>query len=69
MMEHLLSKTLLISKVIELIAKTERISIGQARDDFYKSELIKLFDDDSLGLYGESPLYVLSIYEQKKKGK
>lgn len=68
-MEHLLSKTLLISKVVELIAEMEGISIAEARDEFYKSEVIKLLDDDSSGLYGESPLYILSIYEQKKKGK
>ena len=66
-MEHQLSKTLLITNVIELIASKYRISISEARDKLYNSKIIDLIDDDETGLYGESPLYVLSLFEQKIK--
>lgn len=61
-MEHVLSKTILISKVIELISKEERVSLSEARDRLYQSEVISLIDDDETGLFGQSPLYVYGIY-------
>ena len=66
-MAHTLSKSLLIIKVIELIAEKYSISIEEARNKLYISELINLVDDDETGLYGESPLYVFSLYEQEIK--
>ena len=66
-MEHQLSKTLLITNVIELIASKYRISVSEARDKLYNSRIIDLIDDDETGLYGESPLYVLSLFEQEIK--
>lgn len=66
-MEHVLSKTILITRVTELIAKYESISISEARDKLYSSDVINLIDDDETGLYGESPLYIYSIYENEKK--
>ena len=65
-MEHQLAKTLLITKVIELIANKYSISISEARDMLYDSNVIELIDDDETGLYGESPLYVFSLFEQEK---
>lgn len=66
-MEHQLAKTLLITKVTELIANKYSISISEARDMLYDSNLIELIDDDETGLYGESPLYVFSLFEQEKR--
>lgn len=66
-MEHQLAKTLLITKVIELIANKYSISISEARDILYDSNVIELIDDDETGLYGESPLYVFSLFEQEKR--
>ena len=65
-MEHVLAKTILISKVIELIADKYKISVEDARNEFYLSEVAALIDDDETGLYGESPLYVLSLFEKYK---
>ena len=65
-MEHVLAKTIIISKVVELIADKYKISIEDARDEFYLSEVSDLLDDDETGLYGESPLYVFSLFEQYK---
>lgn len=66
-MAHTLSKSLLITKVIELIAEKYSLSIEEARNRLYSSELINLIDDDETGLYGESPLYVFSLFEQEIK--
>jgi hypothetical protein len=66
-MKHKLAKILLISRATELIAKTYRISIDEARDLLYESSIIDLIDDDETGLYGESPLYVLSLFETEHK--
>ena len=65
-MTHQLAKSILIVKVIELIAQNYRISIEEARDMFYRSDTIRLIDDDETGLYGESPLYCFSLFEQEK---
>ena len=64
-MGHQSSKTILISKVIELITKKYNYSIHEARNIFYKSNVIKLIEDDETGLYGESPLYVFSLFEEE----
>lgn len=62
-MEHLLAKSIIITKVIEIISNKENISLDEARDKLYNSEIIELIEDSETGLYGESPLYVFSIYE------
>ena len=66
-MAHELSKTIIITKVTELIAEEYRISISKARDMLYNSNVIKLIDDDETGLYGESPLYVFSLFQKEQK--
>ena len=64
-MEHTLSKTILITQTIELIAKKYKLSIDEARNNFYSSIVIEMLDDDETGLYGESALYLLSLYEKE----
>lgn len=66
-MAHELSKTLIFTDVIEMIAQDYHVSLDEARDRFYTSEVIKLFSDDSLGLYGDSPFYVYSLYKKEMK--
>ena len=63
-MEHVLSKSILITQTIELIAKKYKLSLEAARDKFYGSSVIDLLDDDETGLYGESALYLLSLYDK-----
>ena len=64
-MRHALSKTIIFASVVEMIAEKDHISLHEARDRFYNSDLIKLFNDDSLGLYGESPLFIYSLYNEE----
>ena len=64
-MGHVLAKTILISQTIELIAKKYGVSIAEARDRFYNSKVVEMLEDDETGLYGESALYLLSLYEKE----
>lgn len=69
-MDHVLSKTILISDTIELIAKKYKLSIEEARNKFYESDVVEMLDDDETGLYGSSALYLVSLYDiylQKNK--
>ena len=68
-MEHVLAKTILISQTIELIAKKYKLSVKEAREKFYESNVIDMLDDDETGLYGESALYLLSLYDKYLKTK
>ena len=65
-MGHHLAKIILITKVSELISNKYKISISDARDRLYSSSIIKLIEDDETGLYGESPQYVFSLFEENK---
>lgn len=64
---HVLSKIVLISQVIELIAKKYNLTLEEARNRFYESNVIEMLDDDETGLYGESALYLLSLYKNSIK--
>ena len=62
-MAHTLSKSILISQVTELIAKQYKIKIDDARDLFYQSKVLEMLNDDETGLYGESALYLFSLFQ------
>ena len=66
-MEHVLSKIILISQTIELIAKKYKLTIEEARNRFYSSKIVEMLDDDETGLYGESALYLLSLFDEQLK--
>ena len=66
---HVLSKTILISQVIELVAKKYKLSIEEARNGLYQSDIVEMLDDDETGLYGESALYLLSLFDEQSKNK
>ena len=66
-MAHELSKTLIFNEVVQLIAQKNHISLDEARDIFYSSKTVLCFDDDSLGLYGESPLYIFSLFQEENE--
>ena len=66
-MGHTIAKTILITGTIELIAKKYGLSLEEARKRLYDSEVVDLLDDDETGLYGESALYLFSLYEDRLK--
>lgn len=66
-MQHVLAKSILIGMVTEIIASNLKVPVAEARDRLYSSDIIDLIDNDETGLYGESPLYVYSLYMQRNK--
>ena len=68
-MKHTLVKIVITSHVIEYIAEKYKLTIDEARDLFYNSETIKLLSDDETGLYGESFLYVFSLFVEEMNTK
>lgn len=68
-MAHVLAKTILISQVVELIANKYKVTLDEARNRFYDSDVIEMLDDEQTGLYGQSALYLLSLYDDYLKTK
>lgn len=65
-MNHTPIKALIVSDVIELISNKYKISLQQATKKYYSSCIPKMMSNDKTGLYGESALYVFSLYEKYK---
>jgi len=68
-MNHTLAISVMTKMVVELISKKYCVSLDDARDMFYMSNTKTLLNDDETGLYGESPLYVFSLFEKEHKDK
>ncbi|MCQ2324196.1 MAG: DUF3791 domain-containing protein [Paludibacteraceae bacterium] len=52
-----------IGRIIALIAKDRNLSIAQAADCFYRSNLNKALHDEQTGLYLMSDQYVYSLLQ------
>ena len=63
-MNHALIKSLVVSEVIELIAKKYSLTLKEATKMYYSSNTSKMMSDDNTGMYGDSPLNVFSVFEQ-----
>ena len=54
-------KTILIPQVAELLMKNKGLSEDEALKTIYESPVAKLLEDDSMGLYGQSALYLYGL--------
>jgi hypothetical protein len=63
-MTHHLVKATIIPSIVMLIAKNRNLSEDAALELFYTSPIAEALDDDETGLYGQSPLYAYSLFEQ-----
>ena len=61
---HHLVKTILIPQVAELLMKNKGLSEDEALKKIYESPVAKLLEDDSMGLYGQSALYLYGLIEE-----
>ena len=61
-MSRALYNATVIPEIIRLIAEKYGISEDQAMHDFYKSETAKALNDPETGLYGQSALFIFSLY-------
>jgi predicted nucleotidyltransferase len=64
-MAHDLIKATIIPEVIRLITEKYSVNEEKALDMFYTSATATSFDDDKTGLYGQSPLYIFSIFDDE----
>lgn len=62
---HHLVKIAILPMVIELLAKEHGISENQALKILYTSHIGSALDDDSLGLYGQGPIYLQSLIDEE----
>lgn len=63
---HHLVKTILIPQVAELLMKNKKVSENEALRIIYTSPVAELLEDDSMGLYGQSALYIYSLIENEE---
>ncbi|MDR3256501.1 MAG: hypothetical protein LBT18_02455, partial [Endomicrobium sp.] len=66
-MSHKLVKSLLVSKVVGLIMQEYKVSQDKALDMFYTSSVATYLNDDETGLYGQSALYIFSVFSEELK--
>ncbi len=59
---HATARSTILPEIVKLISQKYNISEFDALDRFYESGTGESFSDDSTGLYGQSPLYVFSLY-------
>ena len=65
---HHLVKTILIPQVAVLLMKNKDLSEDEALKTIYQSPVAKLLEDDSMGLYGQSALYLYGLIEESCLG-
>jgi hypothetical protein len=64
---HGLIKGAIIPEIIRLIAEKYSVDEEKALDMFYTSATAVSLDDDETGLYGQSPLYIFSLYTDETR--
>jgi hypothetical protein len=64
-MAHSLVKATIIPDIIRFIAEKYGVSEADALDMFYTSAIAESLDDDETGLYGQSPLYIFSLFVEE----
>lgn len=62
---HHLIKTILIPQIAELLMKNKNLTENEALRKIYNSPLAELLEDDSMGLYGQSALYLYGLIENQ----
>lgn len=62
---HHLVKSILIPQVAELLMKNKGLSENEALKAIYESPIATLLEDDSMGLYGQSALYIYSLITEE----
>ena len=58
---HHLIKTILIPQIAELLIKNKGLSEDVALKTIYESPIAPLLEDDSMGLYGQSAVYLYGL--------
>lgn len=62
---HHLVKSILIPQVAKLLMKNKGLSENEALKAIYESPIAPLLEDDSMGLYGQSALYIYGLITEE----
>lgn len=62
---HYLVKTILIPQVAGLLMEHKGLGEDEALQAIYTSPVAALLEDDSMGLYGQSALYLYGLIENE----
>lgn len=65
-MSKALYNATIIPEIVRLIAEKYNLSEQEALDDFYGSETAKALNDLETGLYGQSALFIFSLFNEEK---
>jgi hypothetical protein len=68
-MAHGLVKAAIIPEIVKLIAKKYAVPEKRALDMFYTSATAASLADDETGLYGQSALYIFSLFLEEHSTK
>lgn len=66
MIEHSLVKATIIPVIVKMIQEKYSLSEEEALRRFYHSTTAKKLSDETTGLYGQSPLYIMGLFEKEK---
>ena len=66
-MGHELIKATVIPGIIKLIQDEYHVTEDEALARFFKSITYLNYDDDETGLYGQSALYIFSLFKQEQQ--
>jgi len=64
-MGHHLIRATILPQIIHYITEKYKVDENKAMQMFYTSHTGSLFSDNDSGLYGQSPLYIFSLFEQE----
>jgi len=67
-MGHELVRATLVPVIVKCIADKHGVSEDTALNMFYKSSIAESYCDDETGLYGQSALYIFSLFEEEISG-
>ena len=68
-MSHGTMRAATLPTIINLITEQYGISDDEALKMFYESHIGKCYADDDSGLYGQSALYVFSLFQEEQQQK
>ena len=68
-MAHELIKATVIPDIIKMIQDEYCLSENEALGQFFKSITYLNYDDDETGLYGQSALYIFSLFQEEQQQK
>ncbi|MDR1100146.1 MAG: hypothetical protein LBL28_06655 [Treponema sp.] len=68
-MAHGMVKAIIIPEIVKLITQKYAVPERKALDMFYTSATIAALNDDETGLYGQSALYIFSLFVEEMRNK